>query len=78
MPPENLPPKYVQQIHLTAEDTSVTEITLNVAIAESVEQRVYSVYRDTQLLRYYIYRYRTPPQPQLHLQSIPHTQHQSD
>jgi hypothetical protein len=44
------PPKYVQNIFLSAVDTSVTELTLKVAIAESVEQRAFIVKRDTQTI----------------------------
>jgi hypothetical protein len=43
-------PKYVQNIFLSVEDTSITELTLKVAIAESVEQRAFIVKRDTQTI----------------------------
>jgi hypothetical protein len=44
-PPDK--PKYKQQIFLSVVDTSVTSVTLKVAIAESVEQRAFIVKRDT-------------------------------
>jgi hypothetical protein len=47
-PPDK--PKYKQQIFLSVVDTSVTELTLKVAIAESVEQRAFIVKRDTQTI----------------------------
>jgi hypothetical protein len=43
-------PKHKQNIFLSVEDTSVTEITLNVAIPESVVQRTFVVKRDTQTI----------------------------
>ena len=48
--PDDNTPKHKRQIFLYAVDTSVTEITLKVAIPESVAQRTFVVKRDTQTI----------------------------